>query len=119
MTNGLDDQLQKVMSLSNQHRDKEVALRRKKEEEEEEGEEEEEEGEEEEEEEVHPQALLSTLGTAMSLGSPTSHTVPQRGRGLAKILHSDWPTLNGKTNVPTLQDKMQPVKPCRWSLTDV
>ena len=34
MTNGLDDQLQKVMSLSNQHRDKEVALRRKKEEEE-------------------------------------------------------------------------------------
>ena len=40
MTNGLDDQLQKVMSLSNQHRDKEVALRRKKEEEEEEEEEE-------------------------------------------------------------------------------
>ena len=36
MTNGLDDQLQKIMSLSNQHRDKEVALRRKKEEEEEE-----------------------------------------------------------------------------------
>ena len=36
MTNGLDDQLQKVMSLSNQHRDKEVALRRKEEEEEEE-----------------------------------------------------------------------------------
>ena len=88
-------------------------------EEEEEKEEEEEEEEEEEGEEVHPQALLSTLGTAMSLGSPTSHTVPQRGRGLAKILHSDWPTLNGKTNVPTLQDKMQPVKPCRWSLTDV
>ena len=31
-------------------------------------------GGEEEEEEVHPQALLSTLGSAMSLSSPTSHT---------------------------------------------